>query len=109
MRKHQISSLDDLSKRANQDLEWFWQEVQKEVGLVWDKKYEKVLDVSKGIPWPRWFVGGKTNIYKSSVEKHAQLHPDKIAYTFVSENGLTSQITYAELDQKVSTLANSLK
>ena len=109
MKKHQISSLDDLSKRASEDLEWFWRAVEQEIGIVWDTKYQKVLDVSKGIQWPRWFVGGKTNIYKSSVEKHAQLNPEKIAYTFVSEDGITSQTTYTELDQKVSRLANALK
>ena len=109
MKKHQISSLDDLSKRASEDLEWFWRAVEQGIGIVWDTKYQKVLDVSKGIQWPRWFVGGKTNIYKSSVEKHAQLNPEKIAYTFVSEDGITSQTTYTELDQKVSRLANALK
>lgn len=109
MAKHQISSIDDLSKRANEDLEWFWQEVEKEIGIIWDKRYEKVLDISKGIQWPNWFVGGKTNIYKSSVEKHCKSNPNKIAYTFVSEDGNTSQLTYADLDQKVSKLANALK
>ena len=109
MKKHQISTFDDLSKRASEDLEWFWREVEKEIGIVWDTNYEKVLDVSKGIQWPRWFVGGKTNIYKSSVEKHSRLNPEKIAYTFVSEDGVISQTTYSELDQKVSRLSNALK
>ena len=61
MKKHHISSLEELSTKANNNLEWFWQEVEKEIGIVWDKKYEKVLDLSKGLPWPRWFVGGSYN------------------------------------------------
>ncbi|MEJ2259718.1 MAG: acetyl-coenzyme A synthetase N-terminal domain-containing protein, partial [Nitrosopumilaceae archaeon] len=84
MKKHKISSLGELSTKAKNNLEWFWKEVEKEIGIVWDKEYEKVLDLSKGLPWPQWFVSGKTNIYNSSVGKFSKLFPKKIAYTFVS-------------------------
>jgi acetyl-CoA synthetase len=109
MKLHGISTLDDLTERASADLEWFWREVEQYVGIVWDKPYQKVLDSSKGISFPTWFVGGRTNIYKSSVEKFSKTNPNKVAYTFVSEDGKTSQTTYSELDKKVSKLANSLK
>ncbi len=109
MRQNNISSLHELSQRASNDLEWFWREVEGFAGIVWEKPYEKVLDLSKGIPWSRWFVGGKTNIYTSSVEKFSKNTPEKLAYTFVSEDGTTSQTTYLDLDKKVCRLANSLK
>ena len=109
MKLHGISNLEQLSKKANNDLEWFWKEVEQYVGIVWDKPYHQVLDLSKGIPFPTWFVDGKTNIYKSSVEKFSKICPNKIAYTFVSEDGEISQITYLELEKKVCKLANSLK
>ncbi len=109
MKKHNVSTLEQLSEKANDDLEWFWKEVERYIGIIWDKPYQKVLDISKGVPWSRWFVEGKTNIYKSSVEKFSKISPNKVAYTFVSEDGKTSQITYMELDKKVCKLANSLK
>jgi acetyl-CoA synthetase len=109
MKSHGISTLKQLSQRANDDLEWFWREVERYIGIVWDKPYQKVLDSSKGLPWSTWFVDGKTNIYKSTVEKFSKICPDKVAYTFVSEDGKTSQLTYFELDNKVCKLANSLK
>lgn len=109
MEKHHISSLEELSNKAQGDLEWFWKEVEKEIGIVWDEPYQTVLDVSKGIPWSKWFVGGKTNIYKSTIEKYCKISPDKIAYTFVSEDGKISKTTYFDLDKKVCRLANSLK
>ena len=109
MQKHNISSLDELSQKAKNDLEWFWKSVDKDIGIVWDKPYTKTLDISKGIAWSKWFVNGKTNIYKSSVEKFAKQCPQKIAYYFVSEDGKTSKISYSELDSKVSKLANVLK
>ena len=109
MQKHNISSLEELSQKAKEDLEWFWQLVDEDIGIVWDVPYTKTLDVSKGIAWAKWFVNGKTNIYKSSVEKFAKLNPKKIAYHFVSEDGKTSSTSYSELDSKVSKLANGLK
>lgn len=59
--------------------------------------------------WSKWFVNGKTNIYSSSVEKFAKINPEKFAYYFESEDGIKSNITYSELDSKVSKLANGLK
>jgi acetyl-CoA synthetase len=109
MKKHNVSTLEQLSEKANNDLEWFWKEVERYIGIIWDKPYQKVMDISHGLPWTRWFVEGKTNIYKSSVEKFSKISPNKVAYTFVSEDGKTSKITYLELDKKVCKLANSLK
>ena len=109
MQKHGISSLQELSQKAKNDLEWFWDSVDHDIGIVWDKQYTKILDASKGIAWSKWFVNGKTNIYKSSVEKFTKQNPQKIAYYFVSEDGCTSKISYSELDSKVSKLANGLK
>ncbi len=109
MQKHGISSLEELSQKAKNNLEWFWESVDKDIGIVWDEHYTKTLDISKGIAWSKWFVNGKTNIYKSSVEKFSKQNPQKIAYYFVSEDGKTSKISYFELDFKVSKLANALK
>ena len=64
MKKHDISSLNELSKKAKENLEWFWESVDEDIGVVWDAPYTKTLDMSKGIAWSKWFVDGKTNIYK---------------------------------------------
>ncbi len=109
MQKHNISSLEELSQKAKDNLEWFWKSVDEDIGIIWDVPYSKTLDISKGIAWSRWFVNGKTNIYKSSVEKFAKQNPQKIAYHFVSEDGQISKISYSELNSKVSKLANGLK
>ena len=109
MQKHGIDSLERLSQKAKTNLEWFWESVDKDIGIVWDQPYSKILDTSKGIAWSKWFVNGKTNIYKSSVEKFKRQTPEKTAYHFVSEDGHTHHISYSELDSKVSKLANGLK
>jgi len=109
MRRHGIESLSELSARAVSDPSWYWESVSEDVGIVWDRQYASVLDTSGGCAWPRWFVGGRTNIIRSSVEKFAERTPDKTAYHLVSESGTTSRLTYSELDARVNRLANGLK
>ena len=109
MSQRNITSLKELSERASNDLEWYWNEVNNDIGIIWDEPFEKVLDKSNGIAWSRWFTGGKTNIYKSSVERFAKETPEKTAYYFVSEDGKKSKISYSELDKEVCKLANGLK
>ena len=109
MKKHNIKTLDELSDKAKNDLDWFWRAVDEDIGIVWHQKYNLVSDFSEGNTWPRWFVNGKTNIVSSSVEKFSKLTPDKVAYFFVNEDGEKSQITYKELDSIINKLANGLK
>ena len=51
MKKHTISSLEELSEKSKTNLEWFWESVEKDIGIVWDTPYTKTLDTSNGIPW----------------------------------------------------------
>lgn len=109
MKKYGISTLDELNKKAQNDLNWFWESVSNDIGIIWDTKYSKVSDFSDGYQWAKWFVDGKTNIIKSTLDKFSKKTPDKIAYCFISEDGKEKQITYRELDEKTNQLANSLK
>ncbi len=109
MNKHKISSLEELSDKAKTNLDWFWEAVDEDIGIVWDKKYEKILDSSKGYPWTKWFVNGKTNIIKSSVDKFSKIDPEHIAYYFISEDKSISKLSYKDLELNVNKLANGLK
>ncbi|NIP61788.1 MAG: AMP-binding protein, partial [Nitrosopumilaceae archaeon] len=109
MKTHNLDSLNSLYEKSIDNLEWFWKQVEKDIGIVWNEPYSKVLDTANGIQWPKWFVNGKTNIVSSSVEKFSKQYPNKIAYYFVSEDGNLSSITYSQLNKEVNMLANSLK
>ncbi len=109
MQKHNIKSLEHLYSMSAKDPEWFWESVEQDVGVVWDVPYSDTLDLSAGMAWPKWFVGGKTNIYASSVQRVAHSDPDRVAYHFVSEDRRTSDVTYSQLDNRVCRLANALR
>lgn len=109
MQKYKISSLDELHRKSVADLSWYWDAVNDDIGIVWDKKYTVIFDFALGMQWPKWFVDGKTNIINSTVDKFAKTTPEKIAYHFVSEDNVESQVTYRQLDESVNKLANALK
>ena len=71
MKKYGIKTYDELVKRSTDDLEWFWDAVMKDLKIEWFKPYTNVLDMSKGVQWAKWFIGGKTNIVYNSIDRYA--------------------------------------
>lgn len=106
--RHGIGTVGELCCRARDDPEWFWAAAERDLGIVWDEPYSRVLDSSRGIMWSRWFVGGRTNIYRSSVERFARADPGRAAYRFVSEGGRSGTLTYGQLDERACRLAGGL-
>ena len=107
MKKHSISNWCQLIEKANSDIEWYWNAVNEDLGIEWFRKYNKTYDSQAGIPWTKWFLNGKCNIVVNAIDRHARKQPDKIAYIFANEQGST-KITYRELDEQVSRLADAL-
>ena len=111
MDRHEIASLGELQRRSVEDQEWFWDGVVRDLAIDFYKPYDQVLDLSKGIEWPRWFVGAEMNIVATALDKwvtgpHAQ--PDKAALIWEGEPGEVRQLTFAELEAEVSALAGAL-
>ncbi|WP_456468895.1 acetate--CoA ligase [Archaeoglobus sp.] len=105
--KHGIKDEDELRKRALEDVEWFWSEMAKEVGIEWFEEPKKVLEWDP--PYVKWFVGAKYNIVHDAVDKQARLRGGKIAYIWEGEPGDVRKITYGELYREVNKFANALK
>jgi acetyl-CoA synthetase len=109
-RKHGIATLPELVRRSQQQPEWFWGAVEKDLGLAWYRPYERVLDVRKGKEWATWFVGGQTNIALNCVDRHADgPRASKAAIVWEGEDGATRRWTYAELRAEVDQLAGALR
>jgi acetyl-CoA synthetase len=109
MLKHGIQSFGELLSKAATDVEWFWAAVVKDLDLEWYEPYTQVLDLSDGIEWPRWFLGGKYNYVHDAVDKHAlRLRPGETAILWEGEDGDTRSLTYADLYKQVNQAANAL-
>ncbi len=110
MKKHDIKDYDELIKRSTEDLEWFWNEVIKDLNIEWYRPYDKVFDDSKGIQWTKWFIGGRINIVHNCLDRHAKSDKkNNIAIIWEDENGNVRKLTYVELFREVNKFANALK
>ncbi|MGC4403540.1 AMP-binding protein [Methyloversatilis sp. MC4-4] len=107
--RHGYGSLDQLQEDAERDAPVFWDRVVAEVGLEWTTPYTQTLDMSDGIMWPRWFVGGRLDLVDNIVGKHARRHPDKVAVRWEGDAGEERRITYAELAREVDGVAAGLR
>lgn len=109
MQKHGVTSFQELHEKSVREMSWFWSEMEKFLGLVWKKPYEKVYDDSQGMPWTKWFVGGKINVVDTCVYQWAKKCPQKTALIWEGEEGEVRTISYGELADKTSALAAGLK
>ena len=109
MRAHALSSYDELVKRSQDDVEWFWDAVVDDLGIDLYDPYRQVLDVSKGIQWATWFRGGSINLAHNCVDRWADREPERVAVLWEGEDGAVRRVTYAELRSMSNRLANGLR
>jgi acetyl-CoA synthetase len=108
MRTHGIASYEELVKRSQTDIEWFWDAVVKDLGIEFFQPYSSVCDRSNGPQWATWFGGGTINLAHNCVDRWAEATPEKMAVVWEGEDGSTSSWTYAELRERTDRLAHGL-
>jgi acetyl-CoA synthetase len=109
MRAQRIDSYEDLVRRSQDDIEWFWDAVVRDLDLEFFAPYERVLDTSDGIEWARWFTGGTINLAHNCVDRWAERTPDKTAVLWEGEGAEPRRVTFAELRAMADRLANGLR
>ena len=108
MQGHGCASYPELCQKAAREPRWYWDALVKDLGIVWSTPYHEVMDTSAGIPFTRWFPGGRLNAYDSAVVRHRQNDPDRLAMIGETESGATRRLTYAELEELVERAAAGL-
>jgi len=110
MDRHGIETFDELLRRADDDIEWFWDAAVKDLDVAFYRDYDKVVDLSQGKAWARWWIGARMNIVASCLDRHRDGEfANKAAIIWEGEPGDSRTMTYGELDQQVSRLAGALR
>jgi acetyl-CoA synthetase len=104
-----LSTYPELCHKAIKEPRWFWDAMVRDLGIPWSTPYSEVMDTSEGLPFTRWFVGGRLNAYDSSVTRHARTNPFGLALLAEDEAGATRKLTYAELEELVERAAAGLR
>ncbi|MFN3741180.1 MAG: AMP-binding protein, partial [Anaerolineales bacterium] len=109
MRQHGISDFNELMRRSTEDVAWFTEAVLRYLDIQFHQPYRQVVDLSEGIAFPKWCVGGKMNIVYNCVDKWARSDPNRLALIWEGEEGATRAMTYGELEAEVNRCANALR
>ncbi|TLY29354.1 MAG: AMP-dependent synthetase [Nitrospirae bacterium] len=110
MQRYGIADYPSLYERSIGDMDWFWEAALEEMQIEWTHPYTLVLDLSKGIQWPHWFVGGRLNLVHNCVDKYRSgPRADQLAIRWEGEDGSQRSFTYRQLDTEVRRAAVMLR
>ena len=110
MARYGIGSYEEMVRRSVEDVAWYWSQVERDLGLEWDRSYDRVLDTRQGIEWATWFGGGLINIAHNCVDRHAGGDAaERTAVIEEREDGSVRSLTYRDLAAEVGRLANGLR
>ena len=110
MDQHALGSLAALQERSTSDLAWFWEAVLRDLDIRFYEPYSRVVDLSRGLPWAEWCVGGRLNIVHNCLDKYAGTSVDeKTAVLWEGEEGQIRRLSYSQLRSEVNRAANALR
>ncbi|OGT83866.1 MAG: AMP-dependent synthetase [Gammaproteobacteria bacterium RIFCSPLOWO2_02_FULL_61_13] len=110
LREHGLRDYEALIARADADPAWLWDAVLRFFAVRFYRPYECILDTTAGIEWPRWCVGGETNLVLNCLDRHRGTPTwTRTAVIWEGERGERRRLSYAELDAETSRLASVLR
>ena len=109
MRTMGVDDVDALRARSVEDIGAFWGAVVEDLDIPFHRPFSAVVDQSRGIKWPDWFVGGGLNAAQACLVAWVERTPDAIAVVHEAEDGAVSRLTYAELADQVARLRAGLR
>src|SRR6478736_1572154 len=91
---------------AERDWQGFW--ARQALALDWHREWDTILDWE--LPFAQWFVGGKLNVSENCLDRHVQAgHGGQVALHWEGEPGDRRAVTYQELLDETSRVANLLR
>lgn len=113
MSNYHIKHLEEyfqVYRKSVSNPEGFWEEIAEE-HFVWRKKWNNVLSWDFTKPEIKWFEGAKLNITENCIDRHLPTRGEKTAILFEPNdpNEEAEHITYRQLHERVSRMANVLK
>jgi acetyl-CoA synthetase len=110
MRRHGIGDYQSFLARSVADPEWFYRSAFEDLGLEWPVEFRAVYEEDGGLPWSRWFVGGRTNLAYLALERWRSARTGgRTALVWEGDDGATVQLTYDELGWLVEQAAAGLR
>lgn len=109
MNEYGYESYSDLRPETEDEIAEYWDQIARDIGIVWERPYTEVLDTSDGVEYPEWFVNGRLNLVETVLDRWVDRTPDAAVYHWEDERGNRDTVTYEALADRVSRVANALR
>jgi acetyl-CoA synthetase len=100
--------LDGLARLAHEDPQRFWAAVADDIDVAWTRRFDVAMDTSAGLPWTRFWTGGRLNLAHNAVTRWARRAPQRIAVVSEGDDGSIREWTYARLERETAYAASVL-
>lgn len=110
MRAQGYEEYEAFLRWAVEQPEAFWDATMRDLDLRFYEPYTQVLDASEGLPWAKWFRGGKYNYVHNALDKWVEGPTrDAVCLIWEGDDGAVRRWTWAELAAEVSRVADGLR
>ena len=104
-----VADLDGVARLATAAPERFWSAMVDDIGVEWTRRFDATTDTSAGLPWTRFWVGGRLNLAHNAVTRWARRAPERTAVVWEGDDGSTREWTYADLERETAYAATVLR
>ncbi len=106
-----LTTFDEVYRRSIDDFAWFTEQLLRFLDIQFDKPYSQIVDLSRGIQWPKWCVDAELNISKSCLDRWVEdeAMAQTAALIWEGEEGETRTLTYQELWNEVCLCSAGLR
>lgn len=113
MSYYKIDNLEQYFKHYNKSIREprkFWGKIAEE-NFTWYQQWDKVVEFNMAEAEVKWFTEAKVNIVKNCIDRHLARRGNKTAIIFEPNDPTekAQHITYNDLHQRVSKMANVLR
>jgi acetyl-CoA synthetase len=103
-------AFDSLYQHSVEDVAWFTDTLLKFLDVRFHRPYQQIVDLSRGVEWPRWCVGGGLNISESCLDRWTDTPvQNQPAVIWEGEEGATRTVDYEYLLAETERCAAGLR
>ena len=99
------SDYHELHRISIEEPDRFWPALVDDLGIEFSRRWDTVVDSSRGPEWSTWFVGGQVNVARVCVHRWTS---DEEAIVGLYEDGVRESLSWAEMSRQVTQLAEYL-
>lgn len=104
------NSFASLYQHSFEDVGWFTDQLLRFLDIQFDPQYSQILDLTRGLQWPRWCVNGGLNITNSCLDRHLNTpRAREPAVVWEGEERTVRTLSYEALHREVEQCAAGLR